>query len=320
MTSLARTLAVLFALAAGSAVAQSYPAQPIKMISPWPPGGSVDITARLIAEPMASALGGKIFVENRGGASGNIGMDAAAHAKPDGYTLVINTIPLVTNPSLFEKLTWDPLRDFAAIGMVSTSPHLLVVPPKSPVHSVAELLKLARANPGKLTYASAGVGTTFHFCAEMFKDETHTFILHVPYRGGGPALSDTLGGQVDMSFPNLAAALSHVKGGTLRALAITAKRRSALLPDVPTLDESGLKGFEFTQWQAVLAPAGTPPEVIARLNAALNAALRSRELQEKFGAQAMEPFIATPEETRKFIAAELARYARVIKTHHITAE
>jgi tripartite-type tricarboxylate transporter receptor subunit TctC len=320
MSTLVRTFAMLLMLAAADAGAQGYPSRPIRMISPWPPGGSVDITARLIADPMASALGGKIFVDNRGGASGNIGMDAAAHAKPDGYTLVINTIPLVTNPSLFDKLTWDPLRDFAAIGMVSTSPHLLVVPPKSPVRSVAELLKLARANPGKLTYASAGVGTTFHFCAEMFKDDTDTAILHVPYRGGGPALQDTLGGQVDMSFPNLAAALPHVKGGTLRALAITAKRRSALLPDVPTLDESGLKGFEFTQWQAVLAPVGTPPEVIARLNAALNAALQGKELLEKFQAQAMEPFVATPEETRKFLAAELARYSRVIKTHKITAE
>jgi tripartite-type tricarboxylate transporter receptor subunit TctC len=315
-----KLIAVILALAASAAVAQSYPAQPIKMISPWPPGGSVDITARLVAEPMANALGGRIIIENRSGASGNIGMDAAAHAKPDGYTIVINTIPLVTNVSLFDKLTWDPMRDFAPIGMVSTSPHLLVVPPKSPAHSVAELLKLARANPGKLTYASAGVGTTFHFCAEMFKDDTRTFILHVPYRGGGPALQDTLGAQVDMSFPNLAAALPHVKAGTLRALAITAKRRSDLLPDVPTLDESGLKGFEFTQWQAVLAPAGTSPEIVARLNRALNAALGSKELNEKFQAQAMEPFVATPEETRKFLAAELARYTRVIKARHITAE
>ncbi|HEY5899678.1 MAG TPA: tripartite tricarboxylate transporter substrate binding protein [Burkholderiales bacterium] len=316
-----RSLSVaLLAVLANAASAQPYPSQPVKMISPWPPGGSVDITARLIADPMASALGGKIIIENRGGASGNIGMEAAARAKPDGYTIVINTIPLVTNVSLFDKLAWDPMRDFAPIGMVSTSPHLLVVPPKSPAHSVAELLKLARAHPGRLSYASAGVGTTFHFCAEMFKDDTRTFILHVPYRGGGPALQDTLGAQVDMSFPNLAAALAHVKGGTLRALAITSQRRSTLLPEVPTLDEVGLKGFEFTQWQAVLAPAGTPPEVIARLNRALNSAIESKDLREKFQAQAMEPFIATPEETRKFLAGELARYTRIIKSRKITAE
>jgi len=316
-----RSISTILGLAFASlALGQGYPNQPIRLISPWPPGGSVDITARLVADPMASALGGKIYIENRAGASGNIGMEAAARSKPDGYTLVINTIPLVTNMSLFDKLTWDPLRDFTAVGMVSTSPHLLVVPPKSAAHSVAELLTLARANPGKLTYASAGVGTTFHFCAEMFKDDTHTYILHVPYRGGGPALQDTLGGQVDMSFPNLAAALPHVKAGTLRALAITSRKRSPLLPDVPTLDESGLKGFEFTQWQAVLAPAGTSPEIVARLNAALNAALHNRDLLQKFEAQAMEPLVATPDETRRFVAAELERYTRVIKARKITAE
>jgi tripartite-type tricarboxylate transporter receptor subunit TctC len=314
------TLTMLGLAFACVAMGQGYPNQPVRMIAPWPPGGSVDITARLIAEPMASALGGKLYIENRAGASGNIGMEAAARSKPDGYTLVINTIPLVTNVSLFDKLSWDPLRDFVAIGMVSTSPHLLVVPPKSPAHSVAELLKLARANPGRLTYASAGVGTTFHFCAEMFKDDTRTYILHVPYRGGGPALQDTLGGQVDMSFPNLAAALPHAKAGTVRALAITSRKRSPLLPEVPTLDEAGLKGFEFTQWQAVLAPAGTSPEIVARLNAALNAALQNRELLQKFEAQAMEPLVATPEETRRFVAAELERYTRVIKARKITAE
>jgi tripartite-type tricarboxylate transporter receptor subunit TctC len=312
--------AALVAGAAGAACAQSYPAQPIKMISPFPPGGSVDITARLIAEPMAQALGGKIYVEDRSGASGNIGMEAAARAKPDGYTIVLNTIPLVTNQSLFQNLGWDPIRDFAPIGMVATAPHLLVVPLKTPARSVAELLKLVRANPGKLSYASAGVGTTFHFCGEIFKDETHTFILHVPYRGGGPALQDTLGGQVDMSFPTLAAALPHVRAGKLRALAITDNRRSKLLPDVPTMDEAGVKGFYFVQWLALLAPAGTPPEIVNRLNQALNTALQNKELAEKFDAQAMEPYITRPEEAGRFIAAEAQRYARVIKARGITAQ
>jgi tripartite-type tricarboxylate transporter receptor subunit TctC len=312
--------AALFACVASGTLAQSYPSQPIKMISPFPPGGSVDITARLIAEPMAQALGGKIYVEDRSGASGNIGMEAAARARPDGYTIVLNTIPLVTNQSLFQNLSWDPMRDFAPIGMVATSPHLLVVPLKTPATSVAELLKLVRANPGKLSYASAGVGTTFHFCGEIFKDETHTFILHVPYRGGGPALQDTLGGQVDMSFPTLAAALPHVRSGKLRALAITDNRRSKLLPDVPTMDEAGVKGFYFTQWLALLAPAGTPPEIVARLNQALNRALQNKALLEKFDAQAMEPYVSTPEEARKFLAGEVQRYARVIKARGITAQ
>jgi tripartite-type tricarboxylate transporter receptor subunit TctC len=306
-------------IAAGSVAAQPYPGQPIKLIAPFPPGGSVDITARLIAEPLEKALGGHIVVENRSGASGNIGMEAAARARPDGYTLVINTIPLVTNQSLFEKLSWDPVRDFAPIGMVATSPHLLVVPAKSPARSVADLLKLARANPGKLSYASAGVGTTFHFAAEMFKDATHTFILHVPYRGGGPALVDTLGGQVDMSFPTLGAALPFVKQGTLRALAVTDKARSPLLPGVPTMQEAGIKGFYFTQWLALLAPAGTPQPVVARLNGALKEALQTQDVRDKFEAQAFVPFITTPEEAGRFIAAEVGSFSRLIKAVGITA-
>lgn len=312
--------ATLLAFFTSGALAQSYPSQPIKLIAPFPPGGSVDITARLIAEPLAAALGGKIVIENRSGASGNIGMEAAARAKPDGYTIVLNTIPLVTNQSLFQNLTWDPIRDFAPIGMVATSPHVLVVPLKTPAKTVAELLALARANPGKLSYASAGVGTTFHFCGEVFKDETHTFILHVPYRGGGPALQDTLGGQVDMSFPTLGAALPFIKAGTLRALAVTSARRSALAPDVPTMDEAGVKGFQFTQWLALLAPAGTPPEIVNRLNGALKSALGRPELRDKFQAQAMEPFVTTPQEAGQFLASEVQRYSRIIKERGITAQ
>ena len=303
-----------------AAAAQNYPSQPIRMISPFPPGGSVDITARLIADPLGARLGTRIIVDNRSGASGNIGMEAAARAAPDGYTIVLNTIPLVTNQAMFANLTWDPLRDFAPIGMVATSPHVVVVPGKSPFHSIDELVKAARANPGKLTYASAGVGTTFHLCAELFKDQTKTFILHVPYRGGGPALVDTLAGQVDVSFPTLAAAAPHAKAGALRALAVTSVERSPLLPDVPTLREAGLKDFQFSQWQALLAPAKTPPAIVARLNAALREVLKSKEVVEKFQGQAFDPFITTPEEAGKFIAAEAQRLTRVIKTKGITAD
>lgn len=304
---------------AGPALAQTYPSQPIKLIAPFPPGGSVDITARLIAEPLGRELGQRIVIENRSGASGNIGMEAAARAAADGYTIVLNTIPLVTNQSLFEKLSWDPIRDFAPIGMVATSPHVLVVPAKVPVRSVDELVRLARSKPGKLSYASAGVGTTFHFCAEMFKDATGTFILHVPYRGGGPALLDTLAAQVDMSFPTLSAALPHVKAGTLRALAVTDTRRSPLLPDVPTLQEAGVKDFQFTQWLALLAPAKTPPAVVNRLNAALKNALNASEVKEKFQAQAFEAFITTPEEAGKYLAGEVQRFSKLIKAKRITA-
>jgi tripartite-type tricarboxylate transporter receptor subunit TctC len=306
--------------AALPAAAQNYPSQPIRIISPFPPGGSVDITARLIAEPLAAQLGTRIIVDNRSGASGNIGMEAAARAAPDGYTLVLNTIPLVTNQAMFPNLTWDPIRDFTAIGMVSTSPHVVVVPGKSPITSIDQLVKAARASPGRLTYASAGVATTFHLCAELFKDQTHTFILHVPYRGGGPAVLDTLAAQVDMSFPTLAAAVPHVKTGALRALAVTSVQRSPLLPDVPTLQEAGLKDFQFSQWQALLAPAKTPPAIVARLNAALREALKSKDVLDKFQAQAFDPFITSPEEAGKFIAEEATRLSRVIKAKGITAD
>jgi tripartite-type tricarboxylate transporter receptor subunit TctC len=247
-------------------------------------------------------------------------MEAAARAKPDGYTLVLNTIPLATNPALFDKLAWDPVKDFAPIGMVATAPHVLVVPAKVKAAKVAELVQLARASPGKLTYASAGVGTTFHLCAEMFKDSTGTFILHVPYRGGGPALLDTLAGQVDMSFPTLSAALPHVKAGTLRALAVTDTTRSALLPDVPTLQEAGVRDFQFTQWLALLAPANTPREVVTRLNSALGFTLNSQEMRGKFAQQGFDAFVTTPEEAGKFIAAEVQRFGKLIKARKITAE
>ncbi|HSD44630.1 MAG TPA: tripartite tricarboxylate transporter substrate binding protein [Burkholderiales bacterium] len=320
MTTILRVLCAFLALAlALPAAAQTYPTQPVRLIAPFPPGGSVDITARFIAEPLGSQLGTRIVIENRSGASGNIGMELAARAAPDGYTVVLNTIPLVTNQSLFEKVTWDPIKDFAPIGMVATSPHVLVVHPKVPAANVAELVRLARANPGKLSYASAGVGTTFHLCGEMFKDSTQTFILHVPYRGGGPALQDTLAGQVDMSFPTLAAAVPHVKAGTLRALAVTGAKRSPLLPDVPTLEEAGVKDAQFEQWLVLLAPAGTPPAVVTRLNAALKSALESKEVRDKFDAAAFEAFITTPEEAGKFIAGESTRFAKLIKARRITA-
>ena len=320
MPTLLRCLYACLALAALPAAAQPYPSQPIRMIAPFPPGGSVDITARLIAEPLARELGGRIVIDNRSGASGNIGMEAAARAAPDGYTLVLNTIPLATNQSLFDKLTWDPIKDFAPIGMIATSPHILVVPNRMAAHTVDELVRLARASPGRLTYASAGVGTTLHLCAEMFKDATGTFILHVPYRGGGPALLDTLSGQVDMSFPTLSAALPHVKAGTLRALAVTGTERSSLLPDVPTLREAGVKDFQFTQWLTLLAPAGTPRAIVSRLNDALRDTLSSKDVREKFEASAFEAFITTPEEAGQFIAGEVQRFSRLIQTRKITSD
>ena len=292
------------------------------MIAPFPPGGSVDIMARLIAEPLAAAAERQaIVIDNRSGASGNIGMEAAARAAPDGYTLVLNTIPLVTNQALFDKLTWDPIKDFAPIGMVATAPHVLVVPAKVKASKVEDLVKLARASPGKLNYASAGVGTTFHLCAEMFKDSTGTFILHVPYRGGGPALLDTLAGQVDMSFPTLSAALPHVKAGTLRALAVTDTTRSSLLPDVPTLQRGRREGLPVhpvaraaragRHAAATWSRASTP-----RCNGALN----SKDLRDKFAAAGLRSVHHLAGGSRQVHRRRSAALRKLIKTQGITAE
>ncbi len=319
MSRLAGLLFVSLSLLAGPAAAQPYPSQTIRIIAPFPPGGSVDIMARLISEPLARALRGNIIVENRGGASGNIGMEAAARAKPDGYSLVLNTIPLATNHALFDKLNWG-VKDFAPISMVATATHVLVVPAKATTGTVDDLVRLARTNPDKLSYASAGVGTTFHLCGEMFKDSTGTTIRHIPYRGGGPALLDTLGGQVDMSFPTLSAALPHVKAGTLRALAVTDTTRSPLLPEVPTMQEAGIKDFQFSQWLALLAPAGTPRLIVDQINAALRGSLTSKEMHDKMLAQGFNHFLTTPDAAATFIDNEVVRFSKLIKARNITAE
>jgi tripartite-type tricarboxylate transporter receptor subunit TctC len=317
-------LHLLTALAAAALLAApahaQYPNQPIKLISPFPPGGSVDITSRLIAEPWGKRLGQSMVVENRSGASGNVGMEAAAKAKPDGYTVVLNTISLVTNIALFPKLPYDVQKDFVPIGMVATGQHVLVANPKVAAKNMAELTALAKAQPGKLNYASAGGGTTFHLAAELYKDMTQTFITHVPYRGGGPALVDTIGGQVDFSFPVLSAGLPHVRAGTLKALAVSGTQRSPLLPDVPTMAEAGVKGYEFTTWFVVLAPAGTPPDVVQKLNSSLNDVLNSAEMRARFAREGFDAKPGTPAQAGQFVQAETARWSKLIKARGITAE
>jgi len=314
-----RVLAFLVSLLlASNAAAQAYPNQPIKLISPFPPGGSVDIVARLIAEPLGAPLGARIVIDTRSGASGNIGMEAAARAAPDGYTLVLNTIPLVTNQSLFDKLPWDPIRDFAPIGMVATSPHILVVPNRMAAKSVDDLVRLARANPGKLTYASAGVATTFHLCTEMFKDATGTFILHVPYRGGGPAIADLLAGHVQLSFMTVLEASGNIKAGKLRALAVTSDKRVSALPDVPTLAESGLPGFNSISWIGLLAPAGTPKEIVDRIAADTRELVTRDDVKEKLVGLGAVPAGTTPAQFSTLIDNDRKRYAQIIRDRKIT--
>jgi tripartite-type tricarboxylate transporter receptor subunit TctC len=297
--------AVHFAFSA-TAAAQSFPSQPIRLIAPFPPGGSVDITSRMIAEPLAKRLGVQVLVDNRSGASGNIGMEAVAKAKPDGYTIALNTVSLASNPSFFASMPFDTLKDFTPLGMVATSQHVLLANKNLPANNVRELIAMAKAKPGKLNYASAGGGSTFHLSAELFKDLSGTFITHVPYRGGGPA-----------SFPVLSAALQHARAGTVKALAVTGSKRSPLLPDVPTMAEAGLKDYAFTTWFYVFGPANMPRDVVQRINTVLNEVVNSPEMRERFAREGFEGFATTPEGAGQFVAGEIKRWNTLIKSKNI---
>jgi len=304
----------------GTASAQSYPQRPVRLIVPYAPGGSADIAARLISEAWSKSLGGTLVVENRAGAGGNIGVDAVAKSPADGYTIGLQTVSLAINPGLFPRMPYDTLKDLAPIGMVASSQHVLVVNNKVPAKNLQELIALAKASPGKLTYGSAGNGSTFHMSAELFKSVANVSIVHVPYRGGGPALVDTIAGQVDMSFPVISAAQQHVQGGKLTALAVTGAKRSALLPNVPTAAEAGLPDYQFETWFMVFAPTGTPKPIIDKLNASLNSALAAQATKERMVKEGFEPTPTTPEAARQRLEREMPMWAKLIKQRGITAE
>ena len=302
-----------------SAHAQTYPERPIRLVVPYAPGGSADIAARLINDEWGRALGGTIVIENKAGAGGNIGVDSVAKATPDGYTLGLQTVSLAINPALY-KMPYDTLKDLAPIGMVASSQHVLVVTNSLPAKDVKELIAKAKAEPGKLTYGSAGSGSTFHMAAELFKAVSNTAIVHVPYRGGGPAMVDTIAGQVDMSFPVLSAAAPQIQGGKLRALGVTGPKRSALLPNVPTIAEGGLPGYSFETWFIVFAPAATPAPILSKLNESLNKALASPTLGQRMTKEGFDPTPSTPAEARARVERELPQWAKLIKERGITAE
>jgi len=316
------TAVVTFAAMASAvpAHAQTYPTRPIRLIVPFAPGGSVDIAGRLITDAWGRQLGQPVVADNRAGASGNIGMDQLAKAKPDGYTLAINNVALAVNPSLFAKLPFDTARDFASVGTMGTSQHVLVVTNSLPAKNVKELVAMAKAQPGKLSFGSAGSGSTFHMAAELFKTEAGVQILHVPYKGGGPALVDTIAGQVQMSFPVLSAALPQVQAGKLRALAVTGPKRSPLMPEIPTMAEAGLPNYSFETWFIVSAPAGTPKDVLARLNQTLNAALAQPELKARLLKEGFEPLTMSPAQADAMLRKEMVRWAAQIKQAGITPE
>lgn len=311
---------VAASLSVAEAQAQTYPERGIKLVVPYAPGGSADIAARLVADEWGKALGGSVFIENKAGAGGNLGVDAVAKAAPDGYTIGLQTVSLAINPALTPKMPYDTLKDLAPIGMVASSQHVLVVGNHLKVANLKELLAQLKSRPGKFTYGSAGAGSTFHMSAELFKAVAGTPIVHIPYRGGGPALTDTIGGQVDMSFPVLSAARGHVQAGKLKALGVTGPRRSPLMPDVPTIAEAGLPGYSFETWFIVFAPAATPVPVVERLNATLNQVLGSAAVKERMVKEGFDPIPSTPAQARARLEKEMPQWAKLIKERGITAD
>lgn len=322
LAAAAAALAALALLSPAAALAQaaSYPNKAIKLVVPYAPGGSADIAARLVTDEWGKALGGSLFIENKGGAGGNIGVDMVAKAQPDGYTIGLQTVSLAINPALTARMPYDTLKDLAPIGMVASSQHVLVVNNAVPAKNLKELLALLKAKPGHYSYGSAGPGSTFHMSAELFKAVAGTPIVHIPYRGGGPAMIDTMSGQVAMSFPVLSAAQPHVQAGKLRALGVTGTKRSALMPDVPTIAEAGLPGYAFETWFIVFAPAGTPKPIIDKLNATLNQALGTPALKERMAKDGFDPIPSTPEQARARLEQEMPQWAKLIKERGITAE
>lgn len=314
------TLVLAAAAASNGALAQSYPERAVKLVVPYAPGGSADIVARLIADEWGKALGKSMFIENKAGAGGNLGVDAVAKSAADGYTIGLQTVSLAINPSLTPKMPYDTLKDLAPIGMVAASQHVLVVNNSLPVMNVKELLALAKSKPGKLTYGSAGGGSTFHMSAELFKALAGVAIVHIPYRGGGPALTDTIAGQVDMSFPVLSAAQGHVQAGKLRALAVTGAKRSALMPSVPTLAEAGVPGYAFETWFIVFAPAGTPAPVLEKLNATLGTVLQTAAVKERMVREGFDPTPSTAAQARFRLETEMPKWAKLIRERGITVE
>ena len=324
MRNVVRRLAVmamvLGAALAGVAAAQDYPSRPIKVIVPYPPGGGTDIVIRTFADQLGAALGQPLVIENRGGAAGNVGTEVAARAAPDGYTMLFTLSSHTINPKLYGKLPFDVEKDFAPIGLAANIPQILVAHPGVPVNNVKELIAYAKANPGKLNFASVGTGSPGHIAGELFKLKAGVDMVHVPYKGGGPAVTDTLGGQVQLLFVSMPAAWQHVKAGKLKALAVTSDQRSVVAPDIPTLVEAGVPDCVVNSWYGALVPAKTPPAAIAKLSAALSKVLQMPEVKEKLLLQGAEATTSTPQEFDALIRDELAKWDYVIKAAQIKAE
>lgn len=297
----------------GAVSAQDYPGKPIRVVVPFPPGGGTDIIARTVTPKLSEVLGASIVIDNRGGAGGTLGTELVAKAPPDGYTLAFVSGSHAINPSLYKKLPFDSVHDFAAVTMLVSGPGLLVVHPSVPAKNVKELIALAKSRPGQLNYASAGNGTPPHLAAELFKTMAGVDIVHVPYKGNAPAFQDLISGQVSLSFPTIPSALPHVLGGRLRALAATSKQRSRVMPQIPTMAESGLPGYDSSSWFGVLAPAGTPANVVTKLQQSIVKVLQLADVRDRLLSQGLDPVGSTPEEFAATIKSEIVKWAKVVK-------
>ena len=309
--------ATLAAIAAGAA---EYPNRPIRLVVPFAAGGGGDAIARPLAERLSEILGQRVVIENKGGANGNIGAAEVAKAEPDGYTLLFANSSLPISASLYKKLPFDIDKDFTPVALASISASVLVVHPSVPAKSVSELVQLAKAQPGKLSFGSAGVGSTMHLAAELFKTMAKVDMAHVPYRGAGPVIADLIGGHIAVVFINIPPVLSNIEAGTVRPLAVTTKARSAVLPNTPTLDESGLSGYQSTTWYGVMGPAGLPAEVVERLNRAVREAVTSEELRTRLTKLGSEPSPGSPETFAAFLKQDVKDWAEIIKASGASAE
>jgi tripartite-type tricarboxylate transporter receptor subunit TctC len=311
-STLLKAAALLLALTTFTS-AQEYPTKPIRLIIPFPPGGSNDVVGRMIGDQLGKQLGKQVIIDNRAGAGGVIGTELASHATPDGYTILVISLAHAVNPWLY-KLPYDPIKAFTPIGIMGTGTNVLTVHPSLPVNSLKEFLALAKEKPGELSYASAGIGTFQHLGAELFRLDAKVNLLHVPFRGGGPALVDVLGGHNKVMFSSLVQAVPHIKSGRLRALGTGGKERVPALADVPTISEAGVPGFTASGWVGIMAPAGTPKPIVDLLNTEINKILNSAEIKDSWAKQGVAPLSMTPAEFGVFIKAEIEKWAKVAQT------
>jgi tripartite-type tricarboxylate transporter receptor subunit TctC len=314
-------LALVLAVPMPAAQAQSYPSKPIRFVVPYPPGGPLDVIARLLGAKVAESIHQPVIVDNKPGAGGNIGADAVAKSPPDGYTILMGAVAThAINPTLYAGIPYDAARDFIAVTQVASTPNVLVVNPSVPASNVKEFIAYAKANPGKLNFGSGSTGSAGHLAGELFKSMAGVDMVHVPYKGAAPAMQDLVGGQIQLMFDNLASSLTQVRAGRIRALAVTTARRSALAPDLPTIAESGLPGFDISTWFGIFTPAGTPRDIVEKLHAEFTRALADREVRDRMLALGAEPVGNTPAEFAAYIRAEADKYARVIKASGAKAD